>query len=92
MLAVSNTSPLRYLVAASHADLLFAFFGEILIPPGVADELWDRGTPVGVRAWIARPPAWLRIHPLASPPDAELISAPARLARKGRGGHLIAFM
>lgn len=45
MLAVSNTSPLRYLVAASHADLLFAFFGEILIPPGVADELLDRGTP-----------------------------------------------
>lgn len=74
MLAVSNTSPLRYLIAAGRADLLSLLFGEILIPPGVASELSDDATPVAVRQWIALPPAWLRIHRLISPPDAELMA------------------
>jgi predicted nucleic acid-binding protein len=55
VLAVSNTSPLRYLIAAGHADLLFRLFGEILIPSGVAAELSDAATPIAVREWIARP-------------------------------------
>ena len=75
MPAVSNTSPLRYLIAAGHADLLGQLFGEILIPSGVAAELSDAAAPASVRQWIARPPAWLRIHPLNSAPDAELITA-----------------
>ena len=75
MLAVSNTSPLRYLIAVGQVDLLFRLFGEILIPPGVAAELSDPATPASVRQWIARPPAWLRIHPLSAQPDAELIAA-----------------
>jgi len=39
MLAVSNTSPLRYLIVVNHADLLAGLFGNILIPTGVAEEL-----------------------------------------------------
>ena len=75
MPAVSNTSPLRYLIAAGHAELLAGLFGEILIPPGVADELSDVGAPLTVSRWIAQPPDWLRIHPLRCPPDAELTAA-----------------
>jgi len=75
MLAVSNTSPLRYLIPAGQADLLFGLFSKVLIPPGVAAELSDAGSPVAVRLWIARPPSWLQIHPLNSPPDAELMAA-----------------
>ena len=73
MLAVSNTSPLRYLIAVDQAELLAGLFGEILIPMGVAEELADKAAPITVRQWIAQPPAWLRIYPLQSPPDAELM-------------------
>jgi predicted nucleic acid-binding protein len=75
MLAVSNTSPLRYLIAVGHAGLLPGLFGEILIPPGVAEELSDAGAPPAVSRWIAQPPNWLRIHSLYCPPDVELIAA-----------------
>ena len=73
MLAVSNTSPLRYLIAVGYEDLLTELFGEILIPTGVAQELADKGAPLLVRRWIANPPVWLRIRPLQSLPDAELM-------------------
>jgi predicted nucleic acid-binding protein len=75
MLAVSNTSPLRYLIGVGHAELLAGLFGELLIPPGVAAELADKGAPHAVREWIGQPPAWLGIRPLHSPPDAELMAA-----------------
>ena len=74
MRVVSNTSPLRYLIAAGHADLLAGLFGQILIPPGVAEELSDMAAPVQVREWIQHPPAWLHVHPLQSLPDPELMS------------------
>ena len=68
MLVVSNTSPLRYLVAAGHADLLALLFGEIFIPPGVADELAHPAVPSEVRAWIEAPPAWLTFKRSVSRP------------------------
>src|SRR2546426_204520 len=61
MLAVSNTSPLRHLIPVGQAD--------------VAAELSDSGSPLAVRQWIAQRPSWLQIHPLNSPPDAELMEA-----------------
>jgi predicted nucleic acid-binding protein len=74
MQAVSNTSQLRYLIAVGHAELLPGLFGEILIPTGVAQELADNAAPTAIRQWIANPPPWLRILPLQSPPDAELMA------------------
>lgn len=74
MLVVSNTSPLRYLIAVGHAELLAGLFGQILIPTGVAHELGDESAPQVIRQWIAQPPVWLRIHNLQSPPDAELMA------------------
>jgi predicted nucleic acid-binding protein len=75
MLVVSNTLPLRYLVAVGHTELLASLFGQILIPRGVARELSDKSAPLTVRKWIAQPPAWLQIHTLQSSPDAELITS-----------------
>jgi uncharacterized protein len=75
MRAVSNTSPLRYLIAAGYVDLLAGLFGEVLIPTGVADELSDVFAPSEVRAWVSGHPSWLRIHRVASQPDAELVTA-----------------
>jgi predicted nucleic acid-binding protein len=69
MLVVSNTSPLRYLVAVGHDELLAKLFGEISIPTGVFQELADPGAPLPVRQWIAKPPTWLRVHSLLSLPD-----------------------
>lgn len=74
MLVVSNTSPLRYLIAVGHAELLAGLFGQILIPTGVARELGNKSAPLTVRRWITHPPAWLQIHSLQSPPDAELVA------------------
>jgi predicted nucleic acid-binding protein len=75
MLAVSNTSPLFYLVAVGQADLLAHLFGSVLIPPGVATELADPARPSIVRNWIASPPGWLTVQALVSLPDAELSSS-----------------
>jgi predicted nucleic acid-binding protein len=39
VLVVSDTSPLRGLSALGHLTLLASLYGEVLIPPAVADEL-----------------------------------------------------
>ena len=75
MSAVSNTSPLRYLIAVGQADLLFQLFGEVLIPPGVATELSHASAPLAIRQWMVQPQNWLRVHVLNSQPDAELQAA-----------------
>jgi hypothetical protein len=38
MLVIADTTPLRYLVVLGHVDLLPAVFGQVLIPPAVAEE------------------------------------------------------
>ena len=52
MSGVSNTSPLRYLIAVGRVDLLPGLFDEILIPFGVADEL-SKGDPELMAVLIA---------------------------------------
>ena len=72
MTAVSNTSPLRYLIVIGRADLVQHIFGSVLIPRGVEQELTDPSTPEAVRQWMARRPAWLEIRDLPQPPGPEL--------------------
>jgi predicted nucleic acid-binding protein len=72
MLVIADTTPLRYLVALGQDGLLPALFGQILIPPAVADELHHPKAPAAVRAWIAAPPPWLQIRPTSLQPDAAL--------------------
>ena len=69
---VSDTSPLRYLVAVQRVDLLPNVFEEVLIPPAVLGELTHpRGLPV-VRQWVEKRPDWLNVQRLQSPPPIEL--------------------
>jgi predicted nucleic acid-binding protein len=56
---VSDTSPLNYLVLIDAVDVLPRLFSSVIIPPAVASELSQPGTPEPVRRWLAHPPGWL---------------------------------
>ena len=72
MLAVSDTSPLCYLILIGCIDLLPRFFDEIVVPQAVVAELLHPDTPGMVRAWHSNPPAWLNVRALSHSPSAEL--------------------
>jgi predicted nucleic acid-binding protein len=55
MIAVSDTSPLHYLVAAGGESLLNRVFGEIVIPRAVQREL-EESPHRGVQQWIPLEP------------------------------------
>ena len=59
MIVVADTSPINYLVLIDSPDLLFRVYGQILIPPAVAQELSDQAAPQAVRDWIRKAPEWL---------------------------------
>jgi predicted nucleic acid-binding protein len=62
MIVVADTSPINYLVLIGHIEILPHFYGRILIPPSVWEELQDRNTPDSVRKWVAQGPAWLEMR------------------------------
>ena len=49
MIAVSNITPLRYLIAIGQDDLLGKLFEKVFVPTGVHEELTDPRTPEAVR-------------------------------------------
>ena len=53
MLAVSKTSPISYLVAIEHIELLPRLFEGIPIPETVWDELAPPTAPLVVQQWAA---------------------------------------
>lgn len=65
-LVVADTGPLHYLVLIGQVDILPRLFGAITIPSVVRDELSCAEAPPAVRAWIAGPPAWLRVETVVS--------------------------
>ena len=71
---VSNTSPLRYLIAVGQADLVQKVFHEVLIPPAVLTELMHPSGRDDVRRWVEQHPAWLSVRELRSRPPHELTS------------------
>jgi len=62
MIVVADTSPINYLVLIKEIDLLPALFGRVLLPEGVLLELMHPKSPIEVREWISRPPAWLEVR------------------------------
>ena len=78
MIAVSDTSPLSYLVLLGEGDLLAALFDEVWIPPAVANELTRPGTPEAVASWLERRPGWLH---LTEAPDTSSLPVTPRLHR-----------
>jgi predicted nucleic acid-binding protein len=59
-LVVADTSPINLLVLVGQVHVLDGLFGQVIIPPEVANELSHPNAPAVTRAFIASPPRWLR--------------------------------
>jgi len=62
--AVSDTSPISYLLMIGEAEILPILYQRLLIPEAVATELKHPDAPPVVRGWMTMPPAWLELHPV----------------------------
>jgi predicted nucleic acid-binding protein len=62
MIAVSNTTPLRYLIALDQQHLLGQLFETIFFPTAVHEELTEARTPENVRLRVLSLPAWYEIR------------------------------
>jgi len=67
MVTVSNTTPLRYLIASRKEDLLEKLFAKIFIPSAVFDELTHPHSPESVRRFISSMPRWVEVRPVNAP-------------------------
>jgi predicted nucleic acid-binding protein len=67
MRAVSNTTPLRYLIAIEQDHLLGRLFEKVFIPVAVHEELTDSRTPEIVRRLVISLPAWLEVLTVQEP-------------------------
>lgn len=73
MIAVSDTSPICYLILIDEVDLLARLFGQIVLRRIVQAELLHPDAPPAVRAWVADLPSWIAVHENpVSPPIAGL--------------------
>jgi len=61
MKAVSNTTPLRYLIAIEQEHLLGQLFQKVFVPVAVHEELTDSRTPETVRRRVLALPAWFEV-------------------------------
>lgn len=62
MIAVSDTSPLRYLSVIGEAGLLPRMFGCVLCPATVRNEGCHERAPTALRELLSQPPPWLMIE------------------------------
>jgi predicted nucleic acid-binding protein len=62
MKAVSNTTPLRYLIAIEQEHLLGQLFEKVFVPEAVHEELTDSRTPETVRGRVLSMPAWYEVR------------------------------
>jgi predicted nucleic acid-binding protein len=62
VIAVSDTSPLNYLVLIDGTHILPALFDQVVVPQSVKLELSHERTPRLVRSWIETPPPWLLVQ------------------------------
>jgi predicted nucleic acid-binding protein len=62
MKAVSNTTPLRYLIAIEQEHLLGRLFEKVFVPVAVHEELTDSRTPETVRGRVLSMPAWYEVR------------------------------
>src|ERR1700680_1189389 len=65
MTAVSNTSPLNYLVLIDLQDILPVLFDRVLIPAAVRRELEAHAAPEPIRRWMAAGATWLETRPIS---------------------------
>jgi predicted nucleic acid-binding protein len=68
MKAVSNTTPLRYLIAIQEEHLLGRLFERVFVPVAVHEELTDPRTPEIVRRRVLSLPAWYEVRTVPETP------------------------
>ena len=67
MFAVSNTTPVRYLIAIDQEELLGRLFEQVFVAGAVHEELTDQRTPQKVRDRMLSPPAWYQVQRIENP-------------------------
>jgi predicted nucleic acid-binding protein len=67
MIAVSNTTPLRYLIAIEQEHLLGQLFAKVLVPTAVRDELTEARAPEKVRRRVSSLPDWFEVRHVMDP-------------------------
>jgi predicted nucleic acid-binding protein len=87
MRAVSNTTPLRYLIAIEHEHLFGQLFERVFVPVAVHEELTDSRTPEPVRRRVLSPPDWFEVRPVQ---ETQATTFPAALHRGERQAILLA--
>ena len=87
MKAVSNTTPLRYLIAIEQEHFLGKLFEKLFVPVAVHEELTDARTPEIVRRCVASLPAWLEVRAVD---EARPATFPVTLHRGERQAILLA--
>ncbi|HKO04732.1 MAG TPA: hypothetical protein VJW51_08280 [Candidatus Acidoferrales bacterium] len=87
MKAVSNTTPLRYLIAIEQEHLLGQLFEKLFVPAAVHAELTDAKTPETVRRRVLSLPPWFEVRTV---PEAPATDFPVVLHRGEREAILLA--
>ena len=64
MIVVADSGPLHYLILLDHTELLRRFYGQVVVPDAVANELSSPSAPSIVRDWISHPPSWMNVVPV----------------------------
>ena len=72
MAAVTNTTPLNYLILVGAVDVLPQLYERVLVPQAVVDELLHPRAPEAVREWIAARPPWIEVRSVPPSPDPQL--------------------
>ena len=62
MIVVSDTTPLRHLIAIGKVDLLRKVYGAVVVPLTVWSELQAESTPSAVKTWLQSAPDWLQVR------------------------------
>ena len=65
MIVVADSGPLHYLILLDQIALRHRFYGQVVIPDAVANELRAAGSPATVSGWMARPPEWVAVTPVS---------------------------
>lgn len=62
MIAVSDTSPINYLLLIDCIHVLPALFERIVVPQAVFAELGSLAEPERIQHWLANHPRWFRVQ------------------------------
>ena len=87
MKAVSNTTPLRYLIAIEQEHLLGQLFEKVFVPVAVHEELTEARTPEIVRRCVISLPTWLEVRTVE---ETQTTAFPVTLHRGEREAILLA--